>query len=180
MYTFKCLLRNDENTRVYDGTHLGVDLPLSDSIFFICSVDRNSMMPWHNSYSSVHFCNSTGLLLPSVMWTKSLKKKGGIAVNYLFILIYTNCTNTQQQQQRKREKKKRSITMTVTLWLGRWFFIFFNLPRPSHFPGMNNVYCYCCFDSISSRTDLCILKCVLKLVKAIIEFLNRCSFICAL
>ena len=59
-----------------------------------------------NSYSSVHLCNSTGLLLPSVMWTKSLKKKG-IAVNYLFILIYTNCTNTQQQQQQKEEERKR-------------------------------------------------------------------------
>ena len=46
---FKCLLRNtnSENTRVCDGTRFGVDLPLSDSVFFICSVDQNSMMPWH-------------------------------------------------------------------------------------------------------------------------------------
>ena len=71
--------------------------------------------------------------------------------------------------------------MTLTLWLGRWFFFFFlNLPRASPFPGLNKIYCYWCFDSISSRTDLCILKCVLKLVKARIEFLNQCSFICAL
>ena len=31
---FKCLLRNGENTRVYDDTRFGVDLPLSDSFFF--------------------------------------------------------------------------------------------------------------------------------------------------
>ena len=42
---FKCLLRNGENTRVYDDTRFGVDLLLSDSVFFIYSVDRNSMMP---------------------------------------------------------------------------------------------------------------------------------------
>ena len=47
MYTFKCLLRNGENTCVYDSTRFGVDLPLSDSVFFIYSVDQNSMMPWH-------------------------------------------------------------------------------------------------------------------------------------
>ena len=46
---FKCLLhiRNGENTHVYNGTCFGVDLSLLDSVFFICSVDRNSMMPWH-------------------------------------------------------------------------------------------------------------------------------------
>ena len=33
------------------------------------------------------------------MWTKSWKK--GIAVNYLFIPIYTNYTNTQQQKEKK-------------------------------------------------------------------------------
>ena len=41
---FKRLLRNGKNTRVYDDTRF-VDLPLSDSVFFIYSVDRNSMMP---------------------------------------------------------------------------------------------------------------------------------------
>ena len=34
------------------------------------------------------------------MWTKSFFK--GIAVNYLFIPIYTNYTNTQQQQKEKK------------------------------------------------------------------------------
>ena len=34
------------------------------------------------------------------MWTKSWKK--GIALNYLFIPIYTNYTNTQQQQKEKK------------------------------------------------------------------------------
>ena len=33
------------------------------------------------------------------MWTKRFFK--GIAVNYLFIPIYTNYTNTQQQQKEK-------------------------------------------------------------------------------
>ena len=42
---FKCLLHNGENTRVYEGTRFGVDLLLSDRVFFICSVDLNSMMP---------------------------------------------------------------------------------------------------------------------------------------
>ena len=73
-----------------------------------------------NSYSSVHFCNSTGLLLPSVMWTKSLKKKK--KRHSRILSIYTNCTNTQQK--RRRKKKKRSITMTLTLLLGRWFVCF--------------------------------------------------------
>ena len=33
-------------------------------------------------------------------------KKKGIAINYLFIPIYTNCTNTQQQKKKKKEKEK--------------------------------------------------------------------------
>ena len=74
---------------------------------------------------------------------------------YRYIPVYTNCTNTQQQQQQKEEeRKKRSITMTLTLWSREMIFcFFFYLPRPSHFHGMNKVYCYCCFYSISSRTD---------------------------
>ena len=44
------------------------------------------------------------------MWTKSLKK--GIAVNYLFIPIYTNYTNTQQQQQ-KEKKHYHDINIVI-------------------------------------------------------------------
>ena len=47
MYTLKYLLCNGENTCFYDDTRFRVDLPLLDSIFFIYSVDRYSMMPWH-------------------------------------------------------------------------------------------------------------------------------------
>ena len=66
------------------------------------------------------------------MWTRSLKK--GIAVNYLFIPIYTNCTNTQQKQKEKKHYHDINIVIREM--------IFFNLPKPSHFPGMNKVYCY--------------------------------------
>ena len=45
------------------------------------------------------------------MWTKSLKK--GIAVNYLFIPIYTNYTNTQQQQQQKEKKHYHDINIVI-------------------------------------------------------------------
>ena len=45
------------------------------------------------------------------MRTKSLKK--GIAVNYLFIPIYTNCTNTQQQQQQKEKKHYHDINIVI-------------------------------------------------------------------
>ena len=104
-----------------------------------------------NSHSSVHFCDSTGLLFPSVMWPKSYKKKGHSRKLSIYINLYKLYKHTTK---RRRKKKKRSITMTLTLWLGRWFFFFFlNLPRPSDFPGMNKVYCYCCFDTVSSRTD---------------------------
>ena len=146
MYTFKCLLRNGENTRVYDGRRFRVDLPLSDSGFFICSVDRNSMMPWHK-----FLLLSTLLqLYRFIIAVCELKK--GIAVNYLFIAIYTNCTNTQQQQQKEEEKEKKHYHDINIVIREMIFFSFFS-PRPSHFPGMNKVYCYCCFDSISSRTD---------------------------
>ena len=90
-----------------------------------------------NSYSSVHFCNFIGLLLPSVMWTKRVFLKG-IAVNYLFIPIYTIYTNTQQQQKEKKHYHDINIVIREMIF----FFFFLNLPRPSHFPGMNKVYCY--------------------------------------
>ena len=53
------------------------------------------------------------------MWTKSLKK--GIAVNYLFIPIYTNFTNTQQQQQ-KEKKNYHDINIVISEMI---FFFFF-------------------------------------------------------
>ena len=58
------------------------------------------------------------------MRTKSFKK--GIAVNYLFIPIYTNCTNTQQQQQQQKEKKHyHDINIVIREMI---FFIFPGLP----------------------------------------------------
>ena len=80
-----------------------------------------------NSYSSVHFCNSTSLLLPSVMWTKSYKKKGHshkLSIYTNLYKLYKHTTTTK-----RRRKKKKSMTMTLTLWWGRWFF---SLP----FPGL--------------------------------------------
>ena len=99
-----------------------------------------------NSYSSVHFCNSTGLLLPSVMWTKSFFK--GIAVNYLFIPIYTNYTNTQQQQQ-KEKKHYHDINIVIRDDLKK------KIPGlPISLGWIKYIVIeYCCFDSISSRTD---------------------------
>ena len=44
------------------------------------------------------------------MWTKSFKK--GIAINYLFIPVYTNYTNTKQQQQ-KEKKHYHDINIVI-------------------------------------------------------------------
>ena len=55
------------------------------------------------------------------MWTKSLKK--GIAVNYLFIPIYTNYTNTQQQQ--KEKKHYHDINIVIREMICFLFFLFF-------------------------------------------------------
>ena len=54
------------------------------------------------------------------MWTKSLKK--GIAVNYLFIPIYTNYTNTQQQQQQKEKKHYHDINIVIREMIFLLFF----------------------------------------------------------
>ena len=53
------------------------------------------------------------------MWTKSWKK--GIAVNYLFIPIYTNYTNTQQQQKEKKHYHDINIVIREMI-----FFSFFS------------------------------------------------------
>ena len=78
------------------------------------------------------------------MWTKSFFK--GIAVNYLFIPIYTNYTNTQQQ---KEKKHYHDINIVIREMI---FFIFPGLPISLGWIKYIVVE-YCCFDSISSRTD---------------------------
>ena len=72
------------------------------------------------------------------LWCELRVYKKGIALNYLFIPIYTNYTNTQQQQQ-KEKKHYHDINIVIREMI---FFFFLNLPRPSHFSGMNKVYCY--------------------------------------
>ena len=104
-----------------------------------------------NSYSSVHFCNSTGLLLPSVMWTKSFLK--GIAVNYLFIPIFTNCTNTQQQQQ-KEKKHYHDINDNIVIREMIYFILLIFPGLPISLGWIKYIVIeYCCFDSISSKRD---------------------------
>ena len=149
MYTFKCLLRNGENTRVYEGTHFGVDLPLSDSVFFhlFSQSEQHDAMtqiltPQYTSATlQVYYCRF------SVMWTQ----KKGIAVNYLFIQIVQTHNNNKKKKKEKEKKHYHDINTGIREMI--FFFFFLNLPMPSHFSGMNKVYCYCCFDSISSRTD---------------------------
>ena len=148
MYMFKCLLRNGENTHVYEGTHFGVDLLLSDSVFF-------HLFSWseqHDAMTQILTPRYTSATLQvsychlSVMWTQ----KKDIAVNYLFIQI----VQTHNNNKKKKKEKEKKHYHDINIGIREMFFLFcFNLPRPSHFPGMNKVYCYCCFDSISSRTD---------------------------
>ena len=40
------------------------------------------------------------------------------------------------QQKQKEKKHYHDINIVIREM------IFFNLPKPSHFPGMNKVYCY--------------------------------------
>ena len=72
------------------------------------------------------------------MWCELRVKKKGIAIDYLVIPIYANCTNKQQE-------KKRSITMTLTLWLGRLLFYFLIFPGlPISLAGYDNNFFSTC------------------------------------
>ena len=47
------------------------------------------------------------------LWCELRVYKKGIALNYLFIPIYTNYTNTQQQQQQKEKKHYHDINFVI-------------------------------------------------------------------
>ena len=57
------------------------------------------------------------------MWTKSFFK--GIAVNYLFIPIYTNYTNTQQQQQQQQQQKEKKHYHDINIVIREMIFLLF-------------------------------------------------------
>ena len=66
------------------------------------------------------------------LWCElSLKK--GIAVNYLFIPIYTNYTNTQQQQQQQKEKKHYH-DINIVIREMNFFFVGFKKKSSQAFP----------------------------------------------
>ena len=102
-YMFKCLLCNGKNTRVYDSTRFRVDLPLSDSIFF----HLFSRSEQHDAMTQIltpQYTFATLQVYYCRLWCELRVFFKGIAVNYLFIPIYTNYTNTQQQQQQQQKE----------------------------------------------------------------------------
>ena len=153
---FKCLLLNGENTHVYDGTRFGVDLPLSDSIVVFHLFSRSEQHDAVTQILAPQYTSATLQVYYCRLWcelrVKKKKRKRGIAINYLFIqIVQTHNNNNKKRKEEKEKKHYHDINIVIREMI--FSFFFFYLSRPSHFPGMNKVYCYCCFDSVSSRTD---------------------------
>ena len=104
---FKCLLCNGENTHVYDGTRFGVDLPLSDSVFFHLfsrSEQHDAMTqiltPQYTSATlQVYYCRLWGEL--------RVLKKGHSRKLSIYTNLYKLYKHTTTAKKKKKEKEKK-------------------------------------------------------------------------
>ena len=126
---------------VFTTAHISELICRCRTAFFFPSISRSvqhdamtQILPQYTSATlQIYYCR----LLCQLRVTKKGHSR------QLSIPIY--CTTKDDERKEKKHYHETNIVIREM--------IFFLLPRPSHFPGMNKVSCYCGFDSISSRTD---------------------------